>query len=530
MRGVLRRWVDNRAMNTKILLVVAILAATSIGVGMVSLARLAEINDRAHTLYEGSVLPVEHVEALAQTMTQTRLDVLNQAVSTTSANVTRYEQIIKNDDAAFASRLAVYRPQSAAPELVDQLVTTWREYQQDRQGMLDAGRRNDFKTVETVRDTVVRPLVDKASAIVSDLVTREETDAASVAAGAESAYRTARTATIAFLLGGLVLSVAFGLFVSRRIVGVLHRVSTVIDGMAAGDLTRSAGVTSRDELGRMAAGLDTATSRVRETIGALSASSQTLSDAAQQLSNVSQQIGDSAGQTSAGAGSASAAAEQISRNVETVATGAEEMGASIREIATSATYAAQIAEGAVLTAEDANQTVHKLGRSSAEIGTVVKLITSIAEQTNLLALNATIEAARAGEAGKGFAVVATEVKDLAQATADATGDISARIQQIQDDSDAAVASIGHISEVIDKINGYSATIASAVEEQTATTTEISRNVAEAATGSADIARNITEVATAAQSTHSGVTEAQRSADRLTQLSGELQHLVGTFQI
>ena len=87
----------------------------------------------------------------------------------------------------------------------------------------------------------------------------------------------------------------------------------------------------------------------------------------------------------------------------------------------------------------------KLGESSAEIGNVVKVITSIAEQTNLLALNATIEAARAGEAGKGFAVVANEVKELAQETAKATEDIARRVLAIQGDTTAAVAAIEEIS-------------------------------------------------------------------------------------
>src|SRR4029079_181014 len=136
----------------------------------------------------------------------------------------------------------------------------------------------------------------------------------------------------------------------------------------------------------------------------------------------------------------------------------------------------------------------RLGESSTAIGNVVKVITSIAEQTNLLALNATIEAARAGDAGKGFAVVASEVKDLAQETARATEDISRRVDAIQSDTTNAVEAIAEISRIIAKINDYQVTIASAVEEQTATTGEMSRSVGDAANGTSEIAQTISEVA------------------------------------
>ena len=144
-------------------------------------------------------------------------------------------------------------------------------------------------------------------------------------------------------------------------------------------------------------------------------------------------------------------------------------------------------------------------------------------------MNATIEAARAGEAGKGFAVVANEVKELAKETAKATEDISQKIEAIQGDTKSAVIAIAEISAIINKINDYQNTIASAVEEQTATTNEISRNVAEAAKGSTEIAQNITGVATAAKSTTSGANDTQKAAGELSRMASELQAIVSNFQ-
>ena len=228
----------------------------------------------------------------------------------------------------------------------------------------------------------------------------------------------------------------------------------------------------------------------------VNANASTLGSSAEELTAVSTQMAANAEETSAQANVVSAASEQVSKNVQTVATGVEEMNSSIREIAKNATESARVAGQAVSAAEVANKTISKLGESSSEIGKVIKVITSIAEQTNLLALNATIEAARAGEAGKGFAVVANEVKELAKETAKATEDIGHKIEAIQADTRGAVDSIQQIGKVIAQINDISNTIASAVEEQTATANEMSRNVSEAAKGTAEIAQNITAVAQA----------------------------------
>ncbi|MEZ6035521.1 MAG: methyl-accepting chemotaxis protein [Planctomycetaceae bacterium] len=256
----------------------------------------------------------------------------------------------------------------------------------------------------------------------------------------------------------------------------------------------------------------------------VNANAATLSSSAEELTAVSSQMAANAAETSSQAGVVSAASEQVSRNVQTVSTGVEEMNAAISEIAKNASDAARVSQAAVLSAAAANDTIGKLGDSSAEIGKVIKVITSIAEQTNLLALNATIEAARAGEAGKGFAVVANEVKELAKETARATEDISRKIEAIQEDTKGSVDSIREIGQVIAQINDISNTIASAVEEQTATANEMSRNISEAAKGTAEIAQNITSVAQAAESTSQGATNCQQAAGKMSKMADELQEL------
>lgn len=254
-----------------------------------------------------------------------------------------------------------------------------------------------------------------------------------------------------------------------------------------------------------------------------------LASASEELSSVSQTLSANAEQTTAQANVVSSAAEQVSASAQTVSMGVDNLSASIREIAESANEAARVASDSVVKASSANERINELGHSSAEIGEVVRVITTIAEQTKLLALNATIEAARAGEAGKGFAVVANEIKELARETAKATEDISHKIEVMQRDTNSTIGAIGEISTIIDKISDLQNTIASAVEEQTATTSEIGQSIAEAATGSAEIAQNITQAAQAAQSTAEGASNTQVSAQELARMAADLQRLVSEYE-
>ena len=373
--------------------------------------------------------------------------------------------------------------------------------------------QNDFNLLDVQLPKVVASLDEHAKAV--------------------AAATTDRRASATRLLIGIGVSASalfifFGWLVTRSVSGPMRRTVVVLEGLAEGHLDLHLDVDSKDEVGQMALALNAAMAKLRETMGTMGNNAQGLASSSEELSAVSSQMTGSAEESASQANLVSAAAEQVSRNVQTVATGTEEMSASIREIAKNAHDAARVAEQGVNVVETASVTVAKLGESSAQIGNVIKVINSIAAQTNLLALNATIEAARAGEAGKGFAVVANEVKELAQETSKATEDIGRRIEAIQSDTAAAVAAIKDISTIIAQINDTQSTIASAVEEQTATTNEMGRNVTEAATGSNEIAENITGVARSASDTTAAASSTSQAADELARMASDMQQLVDEF--
>jgi methyl-accepting chemotaxis protein len=220
--------------------------------------------------------------------------------------------------------------------------------------------------------------------------------------------------------------------------------------------------------------------------------------------------------------------EYANDNVSSVAEAAEELTSSISEISNQTTKSANIVEEAAYKVTDTNTDIEGLAAGAEKIGDVVELINDIAEQINLLALNATIEAARAGEAGKGFAVVATEVKNLAEQTANATYEISDLIGNIQDQTGRSVNAIKEINETIGQINDITQNIASAVEEQSTATREIAKNIQEAADHTGNVKHNVELAADSFSSIESHSNNINSSSESLNNSVNRLDKEVNGF--
>ncbi|MCB9482303.1 MAG: HAMP domain-containing protein, partial [Desulfobacteraceae bacterium] len=367
----------------------------------------------------------------------------------------------------------------------------------------------------------------------------------------------------AIIIGVVSLLVILGILfwigdrvVARPVLTVMKGIKEVAEG--EGDLTKRLHIKNTDEIGDLAFWfnkfIDNLQSMIRivsENVAEMDNSSQNLLKISENVTSETENtrsraelVASASEELSSNMNSIAGAMEQTSTNIGGVASAMEQMSATVNEIAGNSEKTKTIAENAVVKSEETSRRMDNLGEAAKQIGEVVDAITDISDQTNLLALNATIEAARAGEAGKGFAVVANEIKELATQTAGATNNIKEKISLIQNATKTSVSDMAEIKDIIVEINDFINTIATAVEEQSVSSDEISNNVNQAAQGVQEVNENVTQSSQVSSEIAKDISEVNRAVRviddlgkninersvQLSKASEKLRKLVRGFKI
>jgi len=434
----------------------------------------------------------------------------------------------------------------------------WRDTVAEREIVLMANpaTQEDARAIEA--SSAGKTSMDAIRRLIADLDGAERSLLETRAKALDGALAMGFNAVIFGSAASVITAIVMGFLLSRGIATPIRSMTDVMAKLAKGDYTLTiTGLDRGDEIGRMAQAVDVFKVNGRE-MERLRADQETekfraeerrradmlaladrfelaiqgvvggVASAASDMQSTASAMSSTAEETSRQATAVAAASEQASANVNTVAGATEELSASIKEIGRQVANSTEIASLAVQETQKTNGIMSGLVEAARQVGAVVSLIQDIASQTNLLALNATIEAARAGEHGKGFAVVASEVKQLANQTAKATEDIQGKVAEIQEATGGAASAIQGIGTTIDRINEIAATIAAAVEQQAAATSDIAGNVQQAAQGTREVSTNISGVTQAASETGAAASQVLGSASGLSRQSAKLQEEVDRF--
>jgi methyl-accepting chemotaxis protein len=532
---------SNMKVGSRLIAGFLIIAALVGTVGVVAYFNMKIINDGMTSMYTNNTIPIEQLGMADAKVYKLRSDLFAGIVIT--SNRPNMEASINDDIKAIDEQMDNFRKNDLIQAEKDELAkfdSGWKAYQKMSQEIAqDAKNATMDKSVAILSDPVniaTRKSMDEA---LQNLIVLNQQAASEQSKRGDATFSSSSLIQIILTIVGLLLAMGLGIILSRSITNPLSEAVNFLNTIARGDISQDPSdklLNRKDELGSLAQAMLKTTHYLRKNVQDISSSAHALSSSATELSAISQQTASSAKESAMKSNTVAAAAEEMSTNTVSVASGMEQATTNLSSVATAVEEMtstigeiAKNSEKARYTTEQTAQQVNQyagmmrgLGQAAHEIGKFTETIASISAQTNLLALNATIEAARAGAAGKGFAVVANEIKELAQQTAAATGEIKNKINDIQTSAVNAVQDVEKIVHIIQEVNDSVSSTAAAIQEQATVTQDIAMNIAQASTGIKDANNRMAQTAVVSRSIAQDIAAVSTNATQITDASGQTQ--------
>lgn len=542
------QWFYNLGLAKKLSATLFIVMSFTVFIGGFSIVRMGMFDNAMNEISSGLLPKTELLGRIATGIERLRSMEMEHIISATANQQTQVEKemsailkTIADSDNQYL-RLAV---QPKEKELYEAFHSAWQEYPALHDRIVNLSRKGQDGDAAALITGTAGTAISKAAAEIEKIQKNLSGEAANAQPVAQSLYTSSRNLIIALVAITLLLGFWLTHFIVRKVtLGSLWWALKTLERVSEGDLTQNIKVKSTEEIGQLFTGMKKIIEKLREFSSHVNELTHSLATSSRELLCTTEAMNRSAHEQAGQTEQVASAVTEMSQTFVDVAANAEQASQASRETTEAAQHGFSTVDEVmgemhkiVKSVQESSVTIGKLGQSSRKIGDIIATIEEVADQTNLLALNAAIEAARAGEHGRGFAVVADEVRALAERTGKATKEISEMIKAIQQDTALAVTSmmnskkdvdsgiskaeearlaLEQIVEVSNRSMDMIHQIATATEEQSAVTEQVSANVE--------------MIAQETRASESAADQIQESAKLLAQLSQDLEETAHWFKV